>query len=424
MCLNVIKKMFISSTFGCQHDNSWILHAINWTLISMKCVQDTPTSRSFDEIFLQMWAVLRLEFLEVDNFVNINLVQYLNALIQVNLLRAISVHYYFIVEKISDDDLNVSQSDSLFSNRSFVNKRVSDNNRVSFFFRDRAIFSSGNRFFIVFSNQVAVAAIAVSNRAISFSNNRSNLSVNRRLFTSDDDTNVNNSSDYSNSFIIDSENEKIFRQHAFTDDEKFDENENEIANDFLKKDDEKNTFADIVVSDVQNLSDSQTSRRRRFTASNTSNFLNFSSARKRRAIPKDVYLNIWNKSGLVSNVSNAVYASRNWRDRINRRVSKKTYVKTVMQKSNYDTKRIACKHANIDHIFAYQEMTKKQMNAIVNREFLAIATWDELMIDSRIRKWDAEWSDERKKLIELKLEMNKLSATNFNFLLSYSCIFR
>ena len=76
--------------------------------------------------------------------------------------------------------------------------------------------------------------------------------------------------------------------------------------------------------------------------------------------PWGIYLGTWRDSGLPAARSNAVYGSRDALMRINRRVSKETQHGQVVLGGNYDVRRTACKHENIDYCERYQGLTKAQ----------------------------------------------------------------
>ena len=85
----------------------------------------------------------------------------------------------------------------------------------------------------------------------------------------------------------------------------------------------------------------------------------------RRINPRGIYLGIWRLAGLPASASNAVYGSRDRRDRINRRISKKDAAGNVVLNGNYDIKKTTCSHANIHYIDKYQGLSKEQVNAAI-----------------------------------------------------------
>lgn len=58
-----------------------------------------------------------------------------------------------------------------------------------------------------------------------------------------------------------------------------------------------------------------------------------------------------------------MYGSRDLKNRINRRVSKETPDGMVVVGGNYNHKKTACKHDDIDYLPAYQGMTNDQVNS-------------------------------------------------------------
>ena len=245
--------------------------------------------------------------------------QCLRALFQAGLLHAVPAHYYPSVEEISDEDDNAPQPGLTAGSRS----------------------------------------------APSSSSRRS----------APGSSTANNTPGYSNPSVIDSENEEIFRRHAFSDDDDVaDDDDDDVADDDdddVASDDEEDTTASGAPNPP---TAPQIPRRRLPIAGRTPTPSNPSSASRRRVTPKGAYLGTWNLSGLPRAASNAVYASRDVRGRINRRVSKETYTGTVVLGGNYDMKRTACKHEHIDHIAAYQGMSRDEVNAMVSGQLLTIGT--------------------------------------------------
>jgi hypothetical protein len=62
---------------------------------------------------------------------------------------------------------------------------------------------------------------------------------------------------------------------------------------------------------------------------------------------------------------NAVYGSRDRRDRINRRVSKEDEFGHVVLGGNFDVRRTACRHEHINYIPRYQGMSKEEVDAVI-----------------------------------------------------------
>ena len=89
------------------------------------------------------------------------------------------------------------------------------------------------------------------------------------------------------------------------------------------------------------------------------------SSHHRRMEPRGVYLGTWINSGLPAANSNAVYGSRDRKDRINRRISKEDNYGRVVIGGRYDHKRTACSHADINYIPKYQGMSKEQVDAAI-----------------------------------------------------------
>ena len=71
----------------------------------------------------------------------------------------------------------------------------------------------------------------------------------------------------------------------------------------------------------------------------------------------------WNKSGLPLSESNAVYGSRDGRQRFNQRISLEHTDGHSIKGGNYNSKVTSCKHEDIDHIGQYRGMTKDQVEA-------------------------------------------------------------
>ncbi len=89
------------------------------------------------------------------------------------------------------------------------------------------------------------------------------------------------------------------------------------------------------------------------------------SSSKQRVRPKGIYLGVWNKSGLPAGVANAVYGSRDVKDRINRRIAKVDVAGTVVLGGNFDVRKTACKHEDIAYIPKYIGMTKEEVDAVI-----------------------------------------------------------
>ncbi len=63
---------------------------------------------------------------------------------------------------------------------------------------------------------------------------------------------------------------------------------------------------------------------------------------KRRMNPRGIPLGTWNQSGLRAELANAVYGSRDIKNRINRRISKESVTGRVVTGGNYNHKKTAC----------------------------------------------------------------------------------
>lgn len=89
--------------------------------------------------------------------------------------------------------------------------------------------------------------------------------------------------------------------------------------------------------------------------------LNPSSGSKRRQKPKDVFLGTWKRSGLHPAISNAVYSSHDRRGHINRRISKERHNGQVVIDGNFDTRKTACRHENINYIAKCRGMSRLEV---------------------------------------------------------------
>ena len=84
---------------------------------------------------------------------------------------------------------------------------------------------------------------------------------------------------------------------------------------------------------------------------------------KRRLDPRGLLLGTWKASGLQADEANAVYWSRDVKNRINRRISKESPLGRVVMGGNFNNKKTACKHADIDYLPEYQGMTNEEVNS-------------------------------------------------------------
>ncbi|KAL8688233.1 MAG: hypothetical protein Q9218_005806 [Villophora microphyllina] len=81
-----------------------------------------------------------------------------------------------------------------------------------------------------------------------------------------------------------------------------------------------------------------------------------------RLVPKGILLGSWKNSGLHAN-ANAVYGSRDVRNRINRRIAKVSVAGTVVVGGNYDTRRTACSHEDIAYLPTFAGMSKAEVDS-------------------------------------------------------------
>lgn len=84
---------------------------------------------------------------------------------------------------------------------------------------------------------------------------------------------------------------------------------------------------------------------------------------KRRLDPRGILLGTWKHSGLHADNANAVYGSRDIKNRINRRISKESPLGRVVTGGNYNHKKTACRHDNIDYLPQFQGMTADEVNS-------------------------------------------------------------
>ena len=93
--------------------------------------------------------------------------------------------------------------------------------------------------------------------------------------------------------------------------------------------------------------------------------------RRRRSTPAGVYLGTWRGSGLAADAANAVYGSQDRRGRVNRRVSKETARGEPVRGGQYNYRRTACKHEEVEYIPTLAAMSKEQVNHYI-RTFLRL----------------------------------------------------
>ena len=89
------------------------------------------------------------------------------------------------------------------------------------------------------------------------------------------------------------------------------------------------------------------------------------SGNRRRYTPKGVYLGSWNRSGLHAMESNAVYGSSDGRGRVNRRISKEDNNGRVVVGGNYDSKRTACSHGDINYAGRFAGQSKEAIDRMI-----------------------------------------------------------
>lgn len=95
------------------------------------------------------------------------------------------------------------------------------------------------------------------------------------------------------------------------------------------------------------------------------------SGSRRRLKPRGILVGTWKRSGLHAASSNAVYASRDIKNRINRRISKEDGTGKVVHGGNFDVRVTACKHEDIDYIQRFSGMTKEEVDSWVMPLLLA-----------------------------------------------------
>ena len=84
---------------------------------------------------------------------------------------------------------------------------------------------------------------------------------------------------------------------------------------------------------------------------------------RRRFDPRGILLETWKGSELSAVTSNAVYGSRDVRNRINRRISKESPDGRVMMNNNYNRLKTACKHEKVDYVTRFRGMTDDEVKA-------------------------------------------------------------
>lgn len=74
-------------------------------------------------------------------------------------------------------------------------------------------------------------------------------------------------------------------------------------------------------------------------------------------------LGTWKLSGLHAVNSNVVYGSRDKLNRINRRISKESPTGNLTVGGNYNFKKTACRHEDIDYLDEYKGMTDDEVKS-------------------------------------------------------------
>jgi len=105
------------------------------------------------------------------------------------------------------------------------------------------------------------------------------------------------------------------------------------------------------------------SSRARRTGGSTRSPATPGSAARRRTQPKGVFVGKWRHSRLSPRAANAVYASRDNRGYVNRRVSKEDNEGNVVVGGAYDAQRTACSHEDIIYIARYAGLSKAAVDA-------------------------------------------------------------
>lgn len=88
----------------------------------------------------------------------------------------------------------------------------------------------------------------------------------------------------------------------------------------------------------------------------------------------------WSLSGLPLHRSNAVYASRDRRNRVNRRVSKEDNMGNIITGGNYDALRTACRHENITYIARFRNKTKEEVDAMIGTTLQAVVLQSQALV--------------------------------------------
>ena len=87
---------------------------------------------------------------------------------------------------------------------------------------------------------------------------------------------------------------------------------------------------------------------------------------KRRHEPAGILLGTWRLSGLPASQANAVYGSRDKKNRINRRISKQSPSGAIFTAGgNYNSGKTPCRHEDIDYLEKYQVMSKEEVDAVI-----------------------------------------------------------
>lgn len=86
---------------------------------------------------------------------------------------------------------------------------------------------------------------------------------------------------------------------------------------------------------------------------------------KRRVSSRNIYLSTWKHSKFVFFANNVVYDSRNRRNHINRRMSKKIDNEKIVFENNFDVRKIVCNHDDVNYIEKYRDLIVEKINAII-----------------------------------------------------------
>ena len=82
----------------------------------------------------------------------------------------------------------------------------------------------------------------------------------------------------------------------------------------------------------------------------------------RHTNPYGIYIGTWIGSGLPGMKSNAVYALRDSKGRIHRRISMTNHAGLIVWGGNYKAQYTACSHKDVDYCTSYEGMTKEEVD--------------------------------------------------------------